>query len=819
MTDTPSEQATADNASTPPLTDGLSQWFLHERRCIEAARAKRAASTEPPCRKQPSEPVLATPAELSTDTKLSSDTKLDSETAIPPKAEPAAAPASLSDDCYTGLAISGGGVRSATFALGVVGRLASGSQPALSQVDYLSTVSGGGYFGAFLGSLIQRYGLSRAYALLQNPQSAAVLYLKRNGRYLAASGDEAAHAATVIIRNLAWLHLRLALLMFPLFVLLYLLVSGPNAPWCSHNYRMDDWYWVLATPTLGCFAVAALLGCSYFLGNWGKADGKKRRLRTSQMVPFVVAGAGFALVIGGAYGMQLLLSDALLQRDASLTNNLLAAYSVLVLASGGVYRFFRTVQPLLGGLVKFSFSITTAAVLLLLGYLAIGFGLSMIAVIQLYYNNPAQFVWWVSACVLVPPLVGFALNLLSQSLNFTSLHYFYKFRLRRAFLAASNPTRFASTDTDVQQQMKRADWLDDDEVSDLRQYQPTAQGGPLHLINITINNSFAVKQGLWLPDCKGKNLAVSGLGYNYDETALSWQQSCREPLELSGAVAISGAAASTGMGQLSSFATSLLTGLFNVRTGFWWMACANSADSMRYESFYRLFLREISNHFTAEPHAPWYLSDGGHFENLAVYELVRRRVDRIVVLDGGQDVASTFEDLGNLIRRVRLDFSCELTWLATAPAELAALQPLLGSPEQLTPNEHGICQRRVMLYQVNYPANSWYAPGQPAKTGYLLYVKPLMLGHEPLDLQHYRCKHPDFPHQSTADQFFDEAQWESYRKLGALIGDEIADAVGQFYRGCHVTPTPSQDASASESPLHANTCQPPQGASDENAIV
>src|SRR6185369_2195703 len=50
--------------------------------------------------------------------------------------------------------------------------------------------------------------------------------------------------------------------------------------------------------------------------------------------------------------------------------------------------------------------------------------------------------------------------------------------------------------------------------------------------------------------------------------------------------------------------------------------------------------------------------------------------------------------------------------------------------------------------------------------GTLLYFKPVLTGDEPADVLEYRAQNPTFPHEGTGDQFYDEAQWESYRRLG-----------------------------------------------------
>jgi hypothetical protein len=56
---------------------------------------------------------------------------------------------------------------------------------------------------------------------------------------------------------------------------------------------------------------------------------------------------------------------------------------------------------------------------------------------------------------------------------------------------------------------------------------------------------------------------------------------------------------------------------------------------------------------------------------------------------------------------------------------------------------------------------------------WLLLIKPSLMGDEATDVVQYQRTHPLFPQEPTADQYFDEAQWESYRKLGEHIGIEL----------------------------------------------
>jgi hypothetical protein len=218
-----------------------------------------------------------------------------------------------------------------------------------------------------------------------------------------------------------------------------------------------------------------------------------------------------------------------------------------------------------------------------------------------------------------------------------------------------------------------------------------------------------------------------------------------EGVWLGSAMAISGAAASPNMGYHSSPALTFLLTVFNVRLGHWNGNPAHprawATQGPRFGGTY--LLREL---FGLTDHtSPYvYLSDGGHFENLGLYELVRRRCATIIAIDAGQDALKTFDDLGNAIRKCYADFGVVIDVHADA---LKTGYSAVG--------------------RIHYP---------DAPEGTLIYVKPKLTGSEPADLQNYALTHPDFPHQSTADQWFDESQFESYRKLGHWIGRAVFEA-------------------------------------------
>jgi hypothetical protein len=215
------------------------------------------------------------------------------------------------------------------------------------------------------------------------------------------------------------------------------------------------------------------------------------------------------------------------------------------------------------------------------------------------------------------------------------------------------------------------------------------------------------------------------------------------------ALAISGAAVSPNMGYHSSPIVTFLLALLNARLG-WWLANPGRPGKRVWDLAgprWALppYLAEAFG-LTTDRNKHVYLSDGGHFENLGLYEMVLRRCHRIIVLDGGCDPTYQFEDLGNAIRKIRIDLGIRIEFVT----------PLAMQRESSADNRH-------LAIAAIYYAD---VDGPTAPVGWLLYLKPVLNGDETVDVRNYKSLHDDFPHESTADQFFDEDQFESYRMLG-----------------------------------------------------
>jgi hypothetical protein len=165
-------------------------------------------------------------------------------------------------------------------------------------------------------------------------------------------------------------------------------------------------------------------------------------------------------------------------------------------------------------------------------------------------------------------------------------------------------------------------------------------------------------------------------------------------------------------------------------------------------------LREMTGFAMSEKYAWLNLSDGWHIENMGVYELLRRRCKYIVCVDGEADPEFTFQGLMTLVRHAQIDFGVRI-------------DPRL---DELRPGpKTSFSQCHAILCRIEYPDTANFQ----AATGLLLYMKLSVTGNESELIKRYRISQPDFPHQSTLDQFFDQEEFEAYRQLGVHIAEGL----------------------------------------------
>jgi hypothetical protein len=351
--------------------------------------------------------------------------------------------------------------------------------------------------------------------------------------------------------------------------------------------------------------------------------------------------------------------------------------------------------------------------------------------------------------------------------NVFSLYASYRDRLIRCYLGASN----AAAGEREAHGFTGFDPEDDLRLSDIRATQR-----PLHVVNTAINlvrgselawQTRKAASFTFTPLACGFELPPHSPGQAGGTGCLGGYRPADEYMQgvtLGGAVAISGAAVSPSMGSHTSAGVGFLLTVFNVRLGRW---CGNPCHSKTWKTFGpgvggRYLVAELLG--LTDRDSPYvYLSDGGHFENLGIYELVRRRCSAVVAVDAGCDSRYEFTDLANAIRKCYADFGVVID------IDVSAIRPVDGGRHVAAHHAVG---------EIRYPDRD----GRPGFIGTLLYVKASLDGHEPPDIMHYASEQGDFPHQTTADQFFDEPQFESYRKLGHHVGRVVLrDAVARLH--------------------------------------
>ncbi|XEG69774.1 hypothetical protein QA447_17250 [Pseudomonas sp. abacavir_1] len=376
-------------------------------------------------------------------------------------------------------------------------------------------------------------------------------------------------------------------------------------------------------------------------------------------------------------------------------------------------------------------------------------------------------------------------------LNTSTLQPYYAARLTRAYLGASNGQRFAETDSATRKrQMSVAEPQRGDDLSVEHYYGPPT-AGPLHLLNVTLNLTIDPAEQLVQRDRKGKPLCLAPSGRHLSEPAFIYDGTPQRrgpasglaseigmPLSIGQWVGISGAAVSTGLGRATSLGYSLVLGLANVRLGVWWPSRfeavhdqAPGLASLLPTQTYLLY--ELTAHFHGHRREYQYLSDGGHFENTAGYELLRpgRDIELTLLCDCGCDADYRFDDLANLVRLARIDHHLEVR---EDPGVLRnpVLAKVFGSLEEFRQPPAANASKCALLFEVTDCADGEARPPRPEAPPrrWLLVLKPRRIAGMSADVFNYARDNPEFPNQTTADQFFDEAQFESYRQLGLDIG-------------------------------------------------
>jgi hypothetical protein len=374
--------------------------------------------------------------------------------------------------------------------------------------------------------------------------------------------------------------------------------------------------------------------------------------------------------------------------------------------------------------------------------------------------DPASVVWVEPVIILILIVGSFGISYF-VNVNRFSLHALYRNRLVRAYLGSARIPDNRKPDP-----FTRFDELDNPSMARVSPKTGANANRLFHVINATLNTVSTTNMA-W-QERKAESFTITREHCGNSFVGYQPTKDYGDPIggiSLGTAMAISGAAVSPNQGYNSSPLVGFLLMLFNVRLG-WWLG--NPCRKKCFRDGPRLgmtpALKEFVGATTDQGH--WiYLSDGGHFDNLGLYEMVRRRCRFIVVIDAGCDTEGKLEDLSNAVRKIYIDFGVTIKFNSFA-IRARKNPPVPGA--------------RCATASIIYPKTPGTLRDAPEpRPGWLLYIKPTFYDTtEGVDVRGYAYQHPDFPHESTTDQWFSESQLEAYRALAARIVAEVCHPLG-----------------------------------------
>ena len=346
--------------------------------------------------------------------------------------------------------------------------------------------------------------------------------------------------------------------------------------------------------------------------------------------------------------------------------------------------------------------------------------------------------------------------------NANSPHTLYRDRLSKTFLFSPQTQADPNSDKTVQTlSLNKVLLQDPDPLGALPFAKLNPKYGPVHLINTALNiqgSRYANKRGR-KADFFFFSSAWSGsraTGYVKTPELVKVEPS----VNIETAMAVSGAAASSNMGIRTVFGIAPTLALLNVRLGYWMTnprSLRGVKDKMRWRDSRMLYLPAEMFGLLDETSPNVYLTDGGHIENLGVYELLRRRCRVIIAIDAEADPYMNFRSFVEVQRFARIDLGVriDLPW-DKIREQARALNGIFDRDDMTAARAHGPAAH-VAVGTIDYGAGA---------RGVLVYVKACMTGDENDYIMNYKSRNATFPHESTSDQFFSEEQFEVYRSLG-----------------------------------------------------
>jgi len=701
-----------------------------------------------------------------------------------------------------GLALSGGGIRSASFSLGVLQALDSLSdhdEPQLfDAIDYISAVSGGGYIGTSLvAGLMQENATFPFDSRLDEQETPETQHLRDFSNFLAPNGlvDFVVGAALVmrgILVNLV--------IVLPVLLLLAVVTIASN-PIVNDSVAYKPF-----TQTMNLALVAAMLmfgsaiytSLTFRTGTLRSRENLGRFLSIVLIIvvivafieaqPFVLSGmltasndttnANLPTVSEGSFlshfAKRLPALAAFLAPAAALLVMVAQKLANLAKASLGEATWKAMLKKYASRIALYLAAIIVP-LLLWIAYIYLSFwairadpgsgcgvespgwlkNLTMCN--SQWYFSPPQRLGPIGMAYLLVALVVLAVTLLIGP-NSNSLHRLYRDRLSRAFLFERSKmgSRNAATSVDT---WKFSSLKPQDRAAGA--WLPASAYAPYLLTNTAIN-----LEGSEELNKRGRNadtfvfspLYVGSRWTGYVPTMK--MEAVVPDFSLATAMAISGAAASANMGRSTIKILRFSLALLNIRLGYW---LANPAKLDAFRDWFNRWLANIGSWFFAvetagmlnEKRLNVYLTDGGHIENLGIYELLRRRCKVIIAVDADADPNMTFPSLVNLevMARIDLGVRIELPWQTVQNGTLGVTSTALYGPNG-PPGPHG---PHAAIGVIRY---------NDEERGVLIYIKSSLSGDENDYVLDYKRRNAAFPHETTVDQFFSEEQFEAYRSLG-----------------------------------------------------
>ncbi len=673
-----------------------------------------------------------------------------------------------------GVALSGGGERSAAFCLGALQALHEAG--VLPRADYLSTVSGGGYIGSSVSASMTANGGQFPFkSVLSEDETPSLQHVRNYSNYLFPEG------VVDLLRNSA-IYAR-GLVANAILILFFLLIfaavtvfSNPTVP----SLTTPDFFGLDVSRynylPLKSFAITAHLGLLLLLWVivWGVIQSRRPKpveipntwttatgvfvigvllVGFFELQPFVLlamfepgGGSEPINVIGNWIARWLQWVTAALAPIAAAATFLARKLGEFVKSSAESSGKLGQFKGIAGKIVIYIAALFVP-LLLWLAYLRISYwGIcataTVVCDIPLWLQTAIGWIELPRAAVIFYVLAAVVLLLVIFQLrpNANSLHPLYRDRLSKAFLFV--PRDFLPPDQELQPLRLK--------LSELSE-----ENAPYHLINTALN-----VQASKTVNRRGRNADFLVFSRNFigskttDYVATPDMERVMTGLDLGTAMAASGAAASSNMGAASIKPLTPTLAMLNVRLGYWmrnprrvgagggWNALAN---------FY--FLWEMFGQLD-EKKKSIYVTDGGHIENLGIYELLRRRCKVIIAIDGEADSEMAFGSLNTLERYALIDLGVRivLPWQGVSDVAKETSKAIA---------DKGDCQKRhgphVAIGEIGYPGD---------RVGVLIYIKASMTGDENDYVFHYKKRYPAFPHETTLDQLFSEEQFEAYRALG-----------------------------------------------------